>query len=62
MASCPMAEGIYSSDHVTAERIGRRLNGFLVLSWNDRAVIFLLIFLEKTVSVGKDGLCITTLA
>ena len=35
-----------------AETAGRRLNGFLGLSLNDRTIIFLVILLDKTVSVG----------
>ena len=35
-----------------AEVKGRRLNGFLGLSLNDRTVLFLVILLETTVSVG----------
>ena len=31
---------------------GRRLNGFLGLSLNDRKIIFLVILLDKTVSAG----------
>ena len=31
---------------------GRRLNGFLGLSLNDRTIVFLVILLDKTVSVG----------
>ena len=42
--------------------MGRRPNGFLGLSWNDRTILFLVISLDKTVSVGQDSLCITTLA
>ena len=33
-------------------RLGRRPNGFLGLSLNDRIILFLLILLAKTVSVG----------
>ena len=32
--------------------LGRRPNGFLGLSLNDMTIIFLVILLEKTVSVG----------
>ena len=32
--------------------IGRRLNGFLGLSLNDRTILFQVILLDKTVSVG----------
>ena len=32
--------------------LGRRLNCFLGLSLNDRTIIFLVILLDKTVSVG----------
>ena len=32
--------------------LGRRLNGFLGLSLNDRTIIFLGISLDRTVSVG----------
>ena len=32
--------------------IGRRLNGFLGRPMNNRTIIFLVIFLDKTVSVG----------
>ena len=32
--------------------IGRRPNGFLGLSYNDRTILFLVILLDKTVSVG----------
>ena len=32
--------------------LGRRPNGFLGLSLNDRTIIFLVILLDKTVSVG----------
>ena len=31
---------------------GRRLNGFLGLSLNDRTILFLVISIDKTVSVG----------
>ena len=31
--------------------VGRRLNGFLGLSLNDRTILFLVISLDKTVSV-----------
>ena len=41
---------------------GRRPNGFLTLSLNDRAILFLVILLDKTVSVGSDSLSIKTLA
>ena len=34
------------------EREGRRLNGFLRLSLNDGTILFLVILLDKTVSVG----------
>ena len=44
------------------KREGRRPNGFLGLSLNDRTILFLLILLDKTVSVRNDSLCITTLA
>ena len=44
------------------QALGRRRNGFLGLSLNDRTILFLVIFLDKTVSVGYDRLCITTLA
>ena len=53
------------SSHTSSSRlsfIGRRLNGFLGLSWNDRTILFLLISLDRTVSVGWDSLCIRTLA
>ena len=40
---------------------GRRPNGFLGVSLNDRTFIFLVIILDKTVSVGEDSLCIRTL-
>ena len=32
--------------------LGRRLNGFLGLSLNDGTILFLVILLDKTVSVG----------
>ena len=32
--------------------LGRRLNGFLELSLNDRTILFLVMLLDKTVSVG----------
>ena len=32
--------------------LGRRLNSFLGLSLNDRTILFLVILLDKTVSVG----------
>ena len=41
--------------------IGRRPNGFMGLSLNDRTILFLVFLLDKTVSVGLDSLCITTL-
>ena len=41
---------------------GRRPNGFVKLSLNDRTIPFLVILLDKAVSVGKDRLCITTIA
>ena len=34
---------------------GRRLNGFLGLSLNDRTILFLVILFHKTVSVGYDA-------
>ena len=37
-------------------RNGRRLNGFLGLSLNDRTILFLVMLLDKTVSVGQDSL------
>ena len=36
--------------------VGRRLNGFLGLSLNDRTIVFLVILLDKTVSVGYNSL------
>ena len=36
--------------------------GFLGLSLNDRTILVLVIFLDNTVSVGEDRLCIRTLA
>ena len=39
--------------------VGRRLNGFLGLSLNDRTILFLILLLDKTVLVGWD--CIWTL-
>ena len=36
------------------EREGRRPNGYLGLSLNDRTILFLLILLDKTVSVRQD--------
>ena len=39
----------------------RRPNGFLKLSLKDRTILFLVILLYKTVSVG-DSLCIRSLA
>ena len=42
--------------------IGRRLNDFLGLSLNDWTILFLVTLLGKTISVGQDSLCITTLA
>ena len=41
---------------------GRRPNGFLTLSLKDRTILFLVILLDKTVSVGSDSLSIKTLA
>ena len=41
---------------------GRRPNGFLRLYLNDRTILFLVILLDKTVSVDLDGLWIRTLA
>ena len=41
--------------------LGRRLNGFLGLSLNDRTILFIVILLDKTVSIGEDSICITTL-
>ena len=43
-------------------RADRRLDGFLGLSLNGRTILFLVILLDKTVSVGWDSLCIMTLA
>ena len=43
-------------------RVGRRTNGFLGLSLNDGTILFLEIFVDKTVSVGEDSPSITTLA
>ena len=42
--------------------VGRRLNGILGLSLNDRTNLFLVILLDKTVAVRYDSLCIRTLA
>ena len=39
--------------------LGRRLNGFLVLSLNEWNIIFLVTLLDKTVTVRQDSLCIT---
>ena len=41
---------------------GRRINGLLGLSLNDRMILFLVILLDKTVSVAWDSICIRTLA
>ena len=46
----------YSADQL----LGRRPNGFLGLSLNDRTILFLVTLLDKTVSVGKDSLAFTT--
>ena len=35
-----------------ASSSGRRLNGFLGLSLNDRTILFIVILLDKTVSIG----------
>ena len=40
------------------EREGRRLNGFLGLFLKDGSILFEVILLDKTVSVGQDSLCI----
>ena len=42
--------------------LGCRLHGFLRLSLNVRTILFRVILLDKTVSVGEDSLCIMTLA
>ena len=44
----------FSYDSRQRRRVGegRRLNGFLGLSLNDRTILFLGIVLDKTVSVG----------
>ena len=39
-----------------------RPNGFLGLSLKDRTILFLVILMDKTVSVGYDSLYIRTLA
>ena len=41
---------------------GRRPNGFMGMSLIDRTILFLVILLDNTVSVGKESLCIRTLA
>ena len=38
--------------HQGGVSLGRRSNGFLGLSLNDKTIIFLVILLDKTVSVG----------
>ena len=38
--------------HLEREKEGRRLNGYLGLSLNYRTILFLVILLDKTVSVG----------
>ena len=42
--------------------IGRGPNGVLGLSWNRRNILFLELFLGKTVSAGYDSPSIKTLA
>ena len=42
---------IILSEHEMAS-LGRRLNGFVGLSLNDRTILFLAIIVDKTVSVG----------
>ena len=37
---------------ILEHEVGRRPNGFLGLSLNDRTIIFLVILFDKTVSVG----------
>ena len=44
--------GSQTEHHLCAQSIGRRPNGFQGLSLNDRAILFLVILLHKTVSVG----------
>ena len=39
----------FPNEHST---LSRRLNGFLGLSLNDKTILFLVILLDKTVSVG----------
>ena len=56
--SDPSLQKVHIREEETPERelwregkIGRRLNGFLGLSLNDRTILFLVILLDKTVSV-----------
>ena len=53
-------EGGEEEEEVEASR-GRRPIGFLGLSLNDRTILFLVILLDRTVSVGLDCLCNRTL-
>ena len=48
--------------HLESDSSGRRPNGFLRLSLNDRTILFIAILMDKTVSVEHDSLCIRTLA
>ena len=54
--------GIPSGEGEGGEVPGRRPNGFLGPSLNDRTILFLVMLLDKTVSVIKDSPCIRTLA
>ena len=51
----PPAEILTTINHFQQELKGRRLNGFLGLSLNDRSILFLVILLNKKVSVGYDA-------
>ena len=51
-----------SKDDRPEEKEGRRLNGFLGLSLNDRTILFLVILLDKIVSVDSNSHCVRTLA
>ena len=44
------------SENVFQKTLGRRTNGFLGVSLNERTILYLVILSDKTVSVGKDSL------
>ena len=43
---------VFSAHNCVCVTVGRRSNGFLGLSLNDGIILFLVILLDKTVSVG----------